>query len=556
LVAILCSDHFIGLSTFHGFSTKRSISHQIDCICCLKQSWKGRLFADRAQILPTFVTETLLILQEYDFHNIFHETNALRLLRDKRAELILSFLKMVFAQDQKSISQDELTRRLTDYLQRYHDTDLFDETDALSSGTDLFDLYRNKAKQLIRDWEDSKKRYIKGDNNTEGQYEYTLTEHVVRAWQWLEGLEKKEFTGTRSRLNDIFEKLHRVVENGREKTDDERIESLKAQKLALDQEIDQIKAGQSPYRPLTKVELSEEYESLMEQVRALSADFKAVEGRFERIRADILKKQALSDESKGLLLHQALDARDDLDSTPQGQSFNAFFEALRDPQRQLLFTQRVEALLQLLKTHGIPVDNDTTLCRLYRFLLQEAQPVLEANRRIADRIRRFVGEQNREKRQLLRQRLTEVKTALLDPDIQKHMKPQVELWSIDTDRADIAFPLEKAIRTEPESRLERFALPRISETTAPDIMMTDEGAIGMRIQAQLDIALAENKRVTLKKLAETYQIEDGIAEVLAYLNLVVASQNHTMNASEIDTFLLDAHDQLYLQGPQVEFVGE
>jgi hypothetical protein len=506
--------------------------------------------------LPTFATETPLILQEYDFHNLFHETNALRLLRDKRAELILSFLKIVFAQDQKSISQDELTRRLTDYLQRYHDTDLFDETDALSSGTDLFDLYRNKAKQLIRDWEDSKKRYLKGDNNAEGQYEYTLTEHVVRAWQWLEGLEKKEFTGTRSRLNDIFEKLHRVVENGREKTDDERIESLKAQKLALDQEIDQIKAGQSPYRPLTKVELSEEYESLMEQVRALSADFKAVEGRFERIRADILKKQALSDESKGLLLHQALDARDDLDSTPQGQSFNAFFEALRDPQRQLLFTQRVEALLQLLKTHGIPVDNDTTLRRLYRFLLQEAQPVLEANRRIADRIRRFVGEQNREKRQLLRQRLTEVKTALLEPDIQKHIKPQVELWSIDTDRADIAFPLEKAIRTEPESRLERFALPRISETTAPDIMMTDEGAIGMRIQAQLDIALAENKRVTLKKLAETYQIEDGIAEVLAYLNLVVASQNHTMNASEIDTFLLDAHDQLYLQGPQVEFVGE
>jgi Protein of unknown function (DUF3375) len=499
---------------------------------------------------------TTYTLQQYDFDHLFHETNALRLLRDKRAALILSFLKMVFAQDQKSISQDELTRRLTDYLQRFDDTEIFDDTDQLDLGADLFDRHRNKAKQLLRDWEDSKKRYLKGDNNAEGQYEYTLTEHVVRAWQWLEGLEKKEFTGTRSRLNDIFEKLHRVVENGREKTDDERIEALAAQKLALDQEINQIKAGQSPYRPLTKVELSEEYESLMEQVRALSADFKSVEGRFERIRADILKRQALSDESKGLLLHQALDARDDLDSTPQGQSFNAFFEALRDPQRQLLFTQRVEELLQLLKTHGIPVENDTTLRRLYRFLLHEAQPVLEANRRIADRIRRFVGEQNREKRQLLRQRLTEVKAALLDPDIQKRLKPQAEVWSIDTDRAHIAFPLEKTIRTEPDARLERFALPRASEATAPEIKMTDDGAIGIKIQAQLATALAENKKITLKSLAETYQIEEGMAEVLAYLNLVAAGQNHTMSAEELDTFLLEAEGKVYLEGPRVEFVGE
>ncbi|MBK8192965.1 MAG: DUF3375 family protein [Lewinellaceae bacterium] len=144
----------------------------------------------------------------------------------------------------------------------------------------------------MRDWESRDKRYLRGENNASGRYEYSLTEHVTRAWHWLDSMEQREFTGARSRLDDIFEKIRRVVENGREKTDEERIEELQEKQAALKREITDIRAGKAPYRPFDSVRIQEEYDGLLEQLRALSTDFKIVESNFERIRTDILRRQA------------------------------------------------------------------------------------------------------------------------------------------------------------------------------------------------------------------------------------------------------------------------
>jgi hypothetical protein len=495
-------------------------------------------------------------VNQLNFEHLFEETNALKLLRDKRAALVLSFLKHAFADDRKSIGQEEMVRILSEYLRRYNEAEIFDEQETLEPDADLFDRYRNKAKSLLRDWEDIKKRYLRGDNNAEGQYEYFLTEHVVRAWQWLEGLQKKEFTGTRSRLNDIFEKLHRVVENGREKSDDERIQSLEAQQRALQLEIELIRTGRSQYKPLSKIELTEEYDSLMEQIRALSTDFKTVEGRFERIRAEILRKQVVSEESRGQLLNQALDARDDLDSTPQGQSFNGFFEELRDPARQEQYHARIEALIQLLQHHGLHIENENTLRRLYRNLLGEAQPVLEANRRIVDRIRRFVSEQNRENRQLLRQCIAEVKSAFLDKEIQKKLKHHQIVWELDSDEANIKFPLEKTLKTHAQEAKDRFALPKNATEKAPPIALTDDGALSLRVAQTLQDTLEKNPEITLKDLVQISALQDGLAEVISYLNLVSKDQSkHKISPETTETLVLDAETETGLMGPEVRFRG-
>jgi Protein of unknown function (DUF3375) len=224
-------------------------------------------------------------VQQELIERLFKQTNALQLLRDSRAEIVLSFLKMAFSDGRKSIGQEELTRLLADFLTNFNEKDVFDEQEAASA--DLFDRYRNRAKSMLRDWESTKKRYLRGDNNAEGIYEYSLTEHVVRAWQWLESLEQREFAGTRSRLDDIFEKIRRVVENSREKTDAERIAELEQKQREIDEEIAAIQSGKRPYQPFDNTRLREEYDGMLEQIRALSADFKAVEGHFERIRSEM-----------------------------------------------------------------------------------------------------------------------------------------------------------------------------------------------------------------------------------------------------------------------------
>lgn len=485
---------------------------------------------------------------------LFQQANTLQLLRDKQVVMILGFLREAFSDERKSIGQEELTNRLADYLEQMPVEEDPDDIDQGEPGVNLFDKYRNKAKAYLRDWESRDKRYLRGDNNANGRYEYSLTEHVTRAWQWLDTMEQKEFTGTRSRLDDIFEKIRRVVENSREKTDEERIEALEVKQVELKQEITDIRAGKAPYRPFDTVRIQEEYDGLLEQLRALSTDFKMVESNFERIRTDILRRQAAEEGSKGALLGNMLDARDELDRTPQGISFNAFFEELRDPQRQQQFAHYVQELMQVLDTHQITHQNDRLMTRLHRHLLNEAMPVLDANRRIADRISRLVSENATQDRKLLKERIAAIKSAVLDPAfLAQSTAPAAIVWEIDTDRADIQFPLERTLRTEQDEGAVHFPAPQVMSATRPTLELGDEEVIAQRLNTQIDIALTEFGQMTLAELVARYPIKEGLAEVLTYLSIAAAPDNqHFIQADQADLVPLSEQEtEQYVQGARV-----
>jgi hypothetical protein len=493
-------------------------------------------------------------MQSEQINQLFRQINALQLLREHNAPLILSFLRIVFTAERNSIGQDELIPRLADYLQQFDEQDVFDETEI--DTTDLFSRYRNKAKALLRDWEGINKRYLRGDNNAEGQYEYSVTEHVVRAWQWLEGLDAREFTGTQSRFDDIFEKLKRILENSREKTDSERIADLRQKQLDIEAEIAAIQAGKSLYRPFDNTRLREEYDGLLEQVRALATDFKSVEGNFERIRMSLLRQYAAQEGSKGAMLSAALDARDELDRTRQGQSFNHFFEALRDAQRTRQFEDGVKLLLEIMKERNIPFTNENLLLRLYRHLLHEAQPVLDANRRIADRITRIVAENASHNRQLLRRRLAEVKQLLLQPAFNEAPAAKDQpCWELDSPEADIRLPLEKTIKLQAAEQKVAFQLPQKNTDTKPDIPLSDDLSITFRLENQITEALASEEQTTLVMLTKQFPMQAGLAELLAYLNIAARNSNrHFFDPAEADLVVLDAEKRQFADGPRVFFV--
>lgn len=487
---------------------------------------------------------------------LFNQTNTLQLLRERNAPLILSFLRGAFTEGRKNIGQDELTHWLADFLQQFDEKDVFDEVDNETS--DLFGRYRNRARALLRDWESVKKRYLRGGNNAEGRYEYSITEHVVRAWQWLEALESREFTGTQSRFDDIFEKLKRILENSREKTDAERIADLRRKQQELEDEITAIQSGKSLYRPFDNTRLREEYDGLLEQVRALATDFKAVESNFERIRTNLLRQYAAQEGSKGAMLGAALDARDELDGTRQGQSFNHFFEELRDAQRTRRFEEGVQSLLDILNERQIPFAHENLLLRLYRNLLQEAQPVLEANRRIADRVTRIVAENVSLNRQLLRQHLAEVKNLLLQPAFSDSVTDTDQpLWEIDSAEAGIRLPLEKSLKLQAAEQKQTFQLPQKADEAKPDIPMTDDISVAIRLENQIASALQWEQQATLSAVVEQFPVQEGLSELLAYLNIAARPGNlHFFDPAAIDLITLSAEAGQFADGPRVFFVKE
>jgi hypothetical protein len=488
---------------------------------------------------------------------LFDQTNALSLLRERRAALLLSFLKTAFSNGRTHIGQDELTQQLTDFLVQYGDRGMFGDADTPSDTEgNLFDQPRQRARALLREWEDKERRYLRGANNAQGQYEYSLTEHVVRAWQWIDSMEQREFTGTRSRLDDIFEKIKRIVANSREKTDAERVAELRQQQLELEAEVLAIKSGKRPYRPFDSTRLREEYDGVLELIGALSADFKAVEGHFERIRTDMLRQTASMQGHKGALLGSALDARDALDRTPQGMSFNGFFEELRDPQRTLHFETQVRSLIDILESRQIAHPNDQNLRQLHRHLLKEAQPVLDANRRIADRISRIVAENASLNRQLLRQRISDLKALLISPEfLQQSLSPNAEVWTLDADHAAVQLPLEKKLKIQEEVRHSGFARPVTNTDAPPTLPPMSDAAIGLRLIEQIRSSLADGDSLTLAQLLEQYPLQQRLAEVLAYLNIASQPNNrHFIDDNTTELLPLDSEEKQVLEGPTVFWV--
>jgi adenine specific DNA methylase Mod len=82
---------------------------------------------------------------------LFRQANTLQLLREPNATLVLSFLKQAFSNGRKSIGQDALTQLLIDFLQNIAEQDAFSDADETQISADLFDRYRNRARNLLRD---------------------------------------------------------------------------------------------------------------------------------------------------------------------------------------------------------------------------------------------------------------------------------------------------------------------------------------------------------------------------------------------------------------------
>jgi hypothetical protein len=272
----------------------------------------------------------------------------------------------------------------------------------------------------------------------------------------------------------------------------------------------------------------------------------------------LLHQYAAQEGSKGAMLGAALDARDELDRTRQGQSFNHFFEELRDAQRSRQFEEGVHSLLDIMNERQVSFTNENLLLRLYRHLLHEAQPVLEANRRIADRITRIVAENASHNRLLLRQRLAEVKQLLLQPAFQETSTgTDQSFWEMDSPEADIRLPLEKTLKLQAGEQKMSFQLPQKSADIKPDILLSDDLSVTLRLENQITEALETEVQTTLATLTKQFPMQEGLSELLAYLNIAARSRNrHFFDPAEVDLIALNVENEQFADGPRVFFVKE
>lgn len=300
---------------------------------------------------------------------------AWRLLRADNAPLVLSFLSQVFVDDNvREISASQLIARLDD--------ELFALNERLGE-----DAYPKSAKAYLDDWSsmDSawlRKFYPPGSDEPH----YDATPAVEKAVAWVRALRERSFVGTESRLNTVFELLRQLV-FGSETDARPRLGELERQRRAIDEEIAAVAAGD--FTVLDAASMRDRYQQFGETARGLLSDFREVEANFRRLDRELRERIATWDGAKGDLLDDVVGSRSLITDSDQGRTFQAFYDLLLAPRRQLELSDMLERVSQL----GLMADADDRLRYIHHDWLDAGERAQSTVRQLSEQLRRFLDDQ-------------------------------------------------------------------------------------------------------------------------------------------------------------------
>src|ERR1700722_549918 len=210
-----------------------------------------------------------------------------RLLRADNAPLVLSFLYQVFVADNiRSISATELASRLDDELYALNQRES--------------KRYPKSSRAYLDDWAAPGAGWLRKyypDDTDEPHFDATPA--VEKALQWVQSLREREFVGTESRLNVIFELLRQIA-FGTETDPGQRLAELRRQRQEIDEQIARVQSGELPLLDDTSVR--DRYQQFAGTARELFADFREVEENFRKLDRQLREKIAGWRGGKGELL--------------------------------------------------------------------------------------------------------------------------------------------------------------------------------------------------------------------------------------------------------------
>ncbi|MFD7298895.1 DUF3375 domain-containing protein [Streptomyces sp. NPDC059897] len=423
---------------------------------------------------------------------------AWRLLRAENAALILSFFDKVFVeQGIRSISGVELVDRLDD--------ELYALNERLGAQT-----FPKSAKAYLDDWSATQsgwlRKYYPPDSD---EPHYDATSAVEKAVAWVHSLEARSFIGTESRLNTVFELL-RQMKFGAESDPEARLDELKRRRRELDEEIARVEHGEVSL--LDRAGLRDRYQQVTATAHELLADFREVEANFRDLDRDLRRRIAVWDGAKGQLLDDVLGSRESISESDQGRSFQAFYDFLLSYRRQ----EELKQLLAEVEAMDAIDDPDPRMRRMPHAWLDAAERTQATVRQLSEQLRRFLDDRvwSEDRRVMELMSGIEARAAGLR-DIPVDLVTEVDAMA-----PTITLPMERPLYT-PVTRTpidstdiqagdEEFAASALYEAVYVD---------PARLTAAVERALADRAQVPLSELVRAAPLEQGLAELVAYLAL-------------------------------------
>lgn len=430
---------------------------------------------------------------------------AWRLLQADSVALVASFLHAAFVlPNRRSMSQADLAEALEDTLFAVRE----------QRGEHL---YPKAAVEYLNDWAGNDKGWLRKFYPAgSDEPHFDLTPATERGLAWLDSLGQRQFVGTESRLLTLIDLLRQMNE-GSEANPDVRVQELLRRREAIDAEIERARAGE--LNLLDDTALKERFTQFTGLARELLADFREVEHNFRSLDRTVRERIALWDGSKGALLQDILGERDLIAESDQGRSFRAFWDFLMSHARQDELTGLLQHVLALEPVAEL--DPDPRLRRVHYDWLEAGEHAQRTVAMLSQQLRRFLDDQVYLENRRIMDILHRIEAGALAV---RKTPPLGEFCRIDDIAPDIDLPMERPLYAPAWKPVLKGGAVQpgdeVDDTAALySQFVVDKAALADHVQRML----RRRSQVTLPELVEGRPLQQGLAELVAYLSLATES---------------------------------
>ncbi len=426
---------------------------------------------------------------------------AWRLLRSDNAPFIVSFLHRVFiVPNVRVMEQADLVEALND--------ELFALRERLGP-----EQFPKPALEYLNDWAANDKGWLrKFYRQASDEPFFDLTPSTEKAIAWLGTLTERSFVGTESRLLTLFELLKQMSE-GSETDPQIRLAELYRRRDEIDSEIARVLEGDIPL--LDDTELKDRFQQFMQLARELLTDFREVEQNFRGLDRRVREQIALWEGGKGALLEEIMGERDLIADSDQGRSFRAFWDFLMSSRRQEELSLLLGRVLSLPPV--VELKPDTRTLRLHYDWLEAGEHTQRTVAQLSQQLRRFLDDQAWLENRRIMDILHGIEAKVL---ALRDSPPPGELMTIAENSADIELPMERPLHTPALKPLIADAVLESGDADLDAAALYSQVVIDKaRLTRHVRHALQDRSQVTLSELCEMQPLENGLSELVAYLQL-------------------------------------
>jgi len=426
---------------------------------------------------------------------------AWRLLSSPHAPLIASFLHRVFiVTNVRVMAASDMAEALNDEL--YEIRQLLGE-----------DTFPKPALEYLNDWAASDKGWLRKFYRTgTDEAQFDLTPSSERALAWLEQLSERQFVGTESRLLTLFDLL-KQMRDGTEANPVRRIAELQGRRDKIDTEIAQVLSGQFPI--LDDSAVKDRFQQFMQGARELLTDFREVEANFRQLDRRVREHIAMWDGSKGKLLEEVLGERDTITDSDQGRSFRAFWEFLLSSRRQEELSDLLDCVMALPAVEAL--EPDARLRRVHYDWLEAGEHTQRTVAQLSEQLRRFLDDQAWLENKRIMDILRSIERNAL---ALRNDQPTGTVIELAEPHPEITLPMERPLFTPPlKPVIDSLCLQYGNELIDDQALFNQVVVDKARLTRHIRHALQDRSRVSLSELLETEPLQQGLAELIAYLQL-------------------------------------